>query len=340
MRKTTASLLAMILLAIGAPVANSAKKVCTNSQLLKIYRLAVDFNDNRAFINKFNLIVNRSVDGLAKSFSDADNTAEQGWSKNYDTSVDEIKNLMIIEAQILNSLKKTFTCAGYGTSIDSQYGFISIVKNSKVKKWPVSIAMKAKPVKPVCNIGGSCPLGSVGPGGGVVFYDAGTQQSWGRYLEVAPAGWSGKSVDPNERWCNVSDVFFTGLVLDQTLRGALGVEIGKGKANTNLMVRNCSWGAGVVAQSYRGGGKSDWYLPSRSELNELCKYAQSKPTGKSNEECGQSENLRGGFYLREYYWSSSEWDAINVPIQTLSSGGSGYADKRTQFAHVRPIRAF
>jgi hypothetical protein len=124
----------MILLALSAPVANSAKKVCTKTQLLKIYRLAIDFNDNRGFIIKYNLAVNRSVDGLVLSQSDADSTAEQIWSKNYDTSVDEIKKLMVTEVQILNSLKKIFTCAGYGTSIDSQYGLIGIVKNSKLKK--------------------------------------------------------------------------------------------------------------------------------------------------------------------------------------------------------------
>jgi hypothetical protein len=340
MKRMNALLLVLILLAVGTPVANSASKVCTDKQLIKMYRLAVDFNNNRSFIHKFNLIVNRTVDGLVISYSDADGTAEKGWIKNYDTSVEEIRKLVVIETQILNSLKKVFVCSGYGTDIDAQYGYIGIKKNLKSKKWPAAVNVKAKPVKPVCVIGGSCPLGSVGPGGGVVFYDAGSQQPWGRYLEVAPYGWSGKSSDPSERWCNITDVFFTASVVDKSFRASLGVEIGKGKANTNLMVGNCSSGAGIVAHSYQGGGKTDWYLPSRSELNELCKYSQSMPTGKSDEECGQSEDMRGGFYLRQYYWSSSEWDAINVPIQTFSSGGSGYADKRTQFAHVRPIRAF
>ena len=35
----------------------------------------------------------------------------------------------------------------------------------------------------------ACQIGDTGPGGGVVFYDAGQPQPWGRYLEAAPAGW-------------------------------------------------------------------------------------------------------------------------------------------------------
>jgi hypothetical protein len=36
----------------------------------------------------------------------------------------------------------------------------------------------------------ACAENTIGPGGGVVFYDAGSVQSWGRFLEVAPWNWN------------------------------------------------------------------------------------------------------------------------------------------------------
>ncbi|MCX6532985.1 MAG: hypothetical protein NTW34_02145, partial [Actinobacteria bacterium] len=55
-----------------------------------------------------------------------------------------------------------------------------------------------------CANGGVCAVGDTGPGGGIVFYDAGSVQSWGRYLEAACAGWQnncdGTTADPQAEW--------------------------------------------------------------------------------------------------------------------------------------------
>jgi len=102
-------------------------------------------------------------------------------------------------------------------------------------------------------------LGGVGPGGGVVFYDAGAEQDWGRYLEAAPVGWS-KSRRFTATWCiDAVDV-------------ATGAEIGDGADNTDAIMDTCDRSgitAAEVASRYRGGRKRDWYLPSRAELDAL-----------------------------------------------------------------------
>ena len=49
--------------------------------------------------------------------------------------------------------------------------------------------------KPSCASGTECKLGDIGPGGGIVGYDAGSNQSWGRYIEIARPGWYDGSVN-------------------------------------------------------------------------------------------------------------------------------------------------
>ena len=181
-------------------------------------------------------------------------------------------------------------------------------------------------------------LGSTGPGGGIVFYDAGSQQSWGRYLEVAPGGWSGTAKDPTAVWCNTSRDF-TAEIRDAVLRATVGVEIGKGKANTNLIVAKCWEGAGVLANAYKGGGKSDWYLPSRDELNELCKYAKYQPTGKSDVKCKYSIPMLRGEFVQGTYWSSSENVTDSAWTQYFFDGYQCTCPKHAS-AYVLPIRAF
>ncbi len=50
-----------------------------------------------------------------------------------------------------------------------------------------------------------CVLGSVGPHGGIIMYDAGTQQAWGRFILAAPEGWSGTADDPRSTWYDATD---------------------------------------------------------------------------------------------------------------------------------------
>ena len=46
------------------------------------------------------------------------------------------------------------------------------------------IAQPAQAATTCKETGEGCAVGMIGPGGGVVFYDAGSQQWWGRFLEA------------------------------------------------------------------------------------------------------------------------------------------------------------
>ena len=145
MKKSIALLLASFFLISSTPIVSAAQKPCTDSQLLKIYRLAVEFNDNRSFILKFALNVDRAVAGILKSQGDRDVAGERLWWQNFNTATSEAKRLTVEENRILATLKSTFTCSGYGTTIDEKYGLIGVKKNVKTKVWPVSVRLTSAP---------------------------------------------------------------------------------------------------------------------------------------------------------------------------------------------------
>ena len=164
-----------------------------------------------------------------------------------------------------------------------------------------------------------CNLGDIGPGGGKVFYDAGFTQSWGRYLEAAPTDYQVNGVRTRVAWgCN------------EKLYGSTATAIGAGKANTYTILLSCT-AAGIaarVAADYRGGGKSDWVLPSKDELNAM--YGRRFASG----------------FADDGYWSSSE--GSNTPVANYANSawlqefGNGYQDyfSKTLTYYVRPVRAF
>ena len=156
-----------------------------------------------------------------------------------------------------------------------------------------------------CDGGDGCAIGDIGPGGGKVFYDAGSVQPWGRYMEMGPEF-------TRTEWCDVWDLFVAGT---KEL-------IGSGKENTDKIVAACGAGAANTVSDYGGGGKTDWFLPSRDELNELYKQRDSV----------------GGFET-DKYWSSSQYVAYAAWGQYFTNGyQSGSA---THYANgVRPVRAF
>jgi hypothetical protein len=117
------------------------------------------------------------------------------------------------------------------------------------------------------------------------------------------------------QWWNGSYVF----------AGATGTAIGTGLANTNAIIAAQGSGsyAASIARDYNGGGYTDWYLPSKDELNQL--YVNSAAIG--------------GFTGIFGYWSSTEYDYGSAWGQNFSNGGQDDGDKYG-FAYVRAVRAF
>ena len=102
-------------------------------------------------------------------------------------------------------------------------------------------------------------MGDRGPQGGVIFYDAGSQQWWGRYLE-AQIG----STFVGLPWGSTESIY------PADSRQALqrrSMAIGMGRDNTRKMREANS---PLIAAAFPEG--EDWYLPSKDELDALYNY--------------------------------------------------------------------
>ena len=199
-------------------------------------------------------------------------------------------------------------------------------------------AQAAPPAPRTCQQGGICQVGDTGPGGGIVFYVAPimfTQLAASgsmcttncKYLEAAPSSWNGGG-EPSRSWATNTNNNRTTSV---PAPGAMQTAIGAGYQNSVAIVAQTGnepdTSAAVVARAYAGGGKNDWYLPSKDELNQL--YSQKTTVG---------------VFENGVYWSSSEYSASHAWLQSFVNGSLGDINKSwpDSFSHsyVRPIRAF
>ena len=126
-----------------------------------------------------------------------------------------------------------------------------------------------------------------------------------------------------------SVAWITGGSTQTTINGNTGTALGTGSANTAAMAAQTGYtgGAAKVCLDYRGGGYSDWYLPSRDELQKLwdARIAISLQTINS---------------WQYYYHSSSESSAsTNWQLYANSDWWQVNGQKSGGYL-VRPIRSF
>ena len=143
----------------------------------------------------------------------------------------------------------------------------SILPNNSTSASPAVCSMSTNPI-----VSTRCAIGARGPGGGVVFYDAGRLEWWGRYLEAMPMplttgiSWS----TPGNSQVSIYDG-------DATTVQRLRVDakaIGMGAVNTKRIVEKFGDGqyAAARASLYVKGGFDDWFIPSKDELNAFYNY--------------------------------------------------------------------
>jgi hypothetical protein len=167
-------------------------------------------------------------------------------------------------------------------------------------------------------------IGDTGPAGGIIFYDKGSYSDGWRYLEVAPEFTEWK----DKEWGSFKNLI-----------GVTGTDIGTGQHNTSIIV---TWlqshgekdRAAQLCDALVCNGYSDWFLPSKDELNLMYKNLKINDVGGF---AGDS------YWSSTVYWSSSEYNA---------RGGSNWAwghdfwNGRQRYCNknypkrVRAVRAF
>ena len=209
-------------------------------------------------------------------------------------------------------------------------------------------------------------IGDTGPSGGKIFYylPAGfncgpTRAATCKYMEVTPSGWfSGVSgqEDPQRTWAQATPVNYQGTTVPGN--GATATAIGWGYRNTRAIVAQGNTGtatsAAALADSHTvtvsGVIYDDWFLPSKDELNQLCRWSRGLVV--SEDRCsGGSSNA--GIGASDFppdtsgtvtFWTSTENSATDAKGQSLARADAGVQNNRPKNdgwpALVRPIRAF
>ncbi|MDR2747437.1 MAG: DUF1566 domain-containing protein [Treponema sp.] len=166
-------------------------------------------------------------------------------------------------------------------------------------------------------------IGDTGPAGGIVFYDKGNSSGGWQYMEVSPSA-LGKA-----QW----GASYKNVRTDTA--------IGMGKRNTLILVdflksSEESERAAQLCVAYKGGGFTDWFLPSKDELNAVY-------TNLVESYLVIDMGLTG---WTDTHWSSSQGSdhptSDDAWSQRFSSGHQYYnfdSRKTTEYS-VRAVRVF
>lgn len=166
----------------------------------------------------------------------------------------------------------------------------------------------------------ACKIGTIGPGGGYIFFvDYYNQYPGFTYLEAAPTDTAAVAA-----WCNPTTFSIYPSFPLTTAQLSRNKGVGQGKTNTANMIALCVSGAANDAVNYSTSTapSGQWFLPSLGELKLM------------------RDNLLGagvGDLSNDWYWSSTEFYP-NSAWAHNSVAGYSIVESKSNARSVRAIR--
>ncbi len=115
-----------------------------------------------------------------------------------------------------------------------------------------------------------------------------------------------------------------------SITGAIGTAVGTGQANTTAIIADAGTSidyAARVCDELDLEGYTDWFLPSKDELNLMYQNLHKATSALGN-------------FQTEFYWSSTEDDAGDAWLQEFNTEGGQYFNAKDSEFRVRAVRAF
>ncbi len=160
-------------------------------------------------------------------------------------------------------------------------------------------------------------------GGGVVFW---VDQTGQHGLIVSMI-----DLSTGQAWSNITDQLI-GTTAQSDWDGNSNTTAITGQSgHTSSAAKLC---ADYTNADYGTGTYSDWYLPSRGELNDL--WNNLKAVQKALDSDGNSSTTA---IAKNYYWSSSEYINFSAWNFNFVDGGT-YSNLKNNASYVRAVRAF
>jgi hypothetical protein len=308
-------------------------------------------------------------DFVVKTVSDITTAPSHRWAKGTVTSANTPTSIAIDVDALANGYYRVFVANSQGVLSAPATNIVTISVPRTPTAAEIAAGTTTTTVPPVCDgTAALCRVGvDTGPGGGPIFYYSATAfTSTGstcntncHYLEAAPSDQSTAILwattaehcwriadGSNNNNCQTFSVYSPHDTPNQANSRTAAPAIGKGKLNTdqihsrftlNGSVSTSSYGAGI-ARAYTNNSKTDWFLPSQLELNQLCRYAWRLTVDNTATTCtDMSGDIRTGFSTG-LYWASSEFNDTVVWAQRFNDG-SQFNGAKSLTMRVRPVRA-